>query len=83
MLHHISFGVRDLKLSGAFCDAALAALGHRREFAESAHADSSFEEYPEPYVRAEPKVGRNDPCPCGTGKKYKKCCGAQDSPSTH
>ncbi len=26
-------------------------------------------------VRAEPKVGRNDPCPCGSGKKYKKCCG--------
>ncbi len=28
----------------------------------------------EPYVRAVPKVGRNDPCPCGSGKKYKKCC---------
>lgn len=28
----------------------------------------------EPYVRAETKVGRNDPCPCGSGKKYKKCC---------
>ena len=27
-------------------------------------------------VRAGPKVGRNDPCPCGSGKKYKKCCGA-------
>lgn len=27
-------------------------------------------------VRTEPKVGRNDPCPCGSGKKYKKCCGA-------
>ena len=27
------------------------------------------------YVRPEPKVGRNDPCPCGSGKKYKKCCG--------
>jgi len=26
--------------------------------------------------RTEPKVGRNDPCPCGSGKKYKKCCGA-------
>jgi uncharacterized protein len=26
--------------------------------------------------RAEPKVGRNDPCPCGSGKKFKKCCGA-------
>jgi preprotein translocase subunit SecA len=25
-------------------------------------------------VRNEPKVGRNDPCPCGSGKKYKKCC---------
>jgi preprotein translocase subunit SecA len=28
-----------------------------------------------PVVRAQPKVGRNDPCPCGSGKKYKKCCG--------
>ena len=27
-------------------------------------------------VRVEQKVGRNDPCPCGSGKKYKKCCGA-------
>lgn len=26
-------------------------------------------------VRKEPKVGRNDPCPCGSGKKYKQCCG--------
>jgi preprotein translocase subunit SecA len=26
--------------------------------------------------RAQEKVGRNDPCPCGSGKKYKKCCGA-------
>ena len=25
---------------------------------------------------AEKTVGRNDPCPCGSGKKYKKCCGA-------
>ncbi|MHC4123979.1 MAG: SEC-C metal-binding domain-containing protein [Planctomycetota bacterium] len=23
----------------------------------------------------QPKVGRNDPCPCGSGRKYKKCCG--------
>ncbi len=29
-----------------------------------------------PMQRQEPKVGRNDPCPCGSGKKYKKCCGA-------
>ena len=26
-------------------------------------------------VVKEKKVGRNDPCPCGSGKKYKKCCG--------
>jgi hypothetical protein len=39
----------------------------------------------ESYVRDSPKVGRNEPCPCGSGKKYKKCClggaflGAADS----
>ncbi len=31
--------------------------------------------------RGEPKVGRNDPCPCGSGKKFKKCCGA--APTLH
>jgi len=30
---------------------------------------------PEPYRRETPRVGRNEPCPCGSGKKYKKCCG--------
>jgi preprotein translocase subunit SecA len=29
----------------------------------------------EPAKAAGKKVGRNDPCPCGSGKKYKKCCG--------
>jgi len=29
----------------------------------------------EPYRREEPKINRNAPCPCGSGKKYKKCCG--------
>ncbi|MYH32847.1 MAG: hypothetical protein F4133_03455, partial [Gammaproteobacteria bacterium] len=28
------------------------------------------------YRRARPRVGRNDPCPCGSGKKYKRCHGA-------
>jgi SEC-C motif domain protein len=31
---------------------------------------------PKPQVRETPKVGRNEPCPCGSGTKYKKCCGA-------
>ena len=30
---------------------------------------------PRTIVRSSPKVGRNDPCPCGSGKKYKHCCG--------
>jgi SEC-C motif-containing protein len=30
---------------------------------------------PHTVVRATPKVGRNEPCPCGSGKKYKHCCG--------
>jgi len=34
------------------------------------------DEKPQTYKREAPKVGRNDPCPCGSGKKYKKCCGA-------
>jgi preprotein translocase subunit SecA len=32
-------------------------------------------EAPKP-IRAGAKIGRNDPCPCGSGKKHKKCCGA-------
>ena len=32
-------------------------------------------EKPQPIVNMEERVGRNDPCPCGSEKKYKKCCG--------
>ncbi len=35
-------------------------------------------EKPQP-VHVPPKAGRNDPCPCGSGKKYKKCCGQNDT----
>jgi len=31
-----------------------------------------------PVMRGAPKIGRNEPCPCGSGKKYKKCCGASE-----
>ena len=37
--------------------------------------DGSIKREPQ---RRGPKVGRNDPCPCGSGKKYKKCCGANE-----
>lgn len=45
----------------------------RNGSAEAVGAEDSFCVH-EPYLRETPKVGRNDPCPCGSGKKYKKCC---------
>jgi len=38
-------------------------------------AEPAYHIAPAPYRREGPKVGRNDPCPCGSGKKFKKCCG--------
>ena len=40
-----------------------------------APADPIWADVPAPYRRTAPKIGRNDPCPCASGKKYKKCCG--------
>jgi preprotein translocase subunit SecA len=41
-------------------------------------ADAGAAEKAEPIRRERPKVGRNDPCPCGSGKKYKKCHGKDE-----
>ena len=38
--------------------------------------DHAHTHVPQPYVRDQPKVGRNEPCVCGSGKKFKKCCGS-------
>ncbi|MEP1554572.1 SEC-C metal-binding domain-containing protein, partial [Paraglaciecola sp.] len=42
---------------------------------EHQETTSARSEEPSTDVREGPKVGRNDPCPCGSGKKYKQCCG--------
>ncbi|MCW8904383.1 preprotein translocase subunit SecA [Sedimenticola sp.] len=42
---------------------------------EDAAASGSDEESQQPFVRSDRKVGRNEPCPCGSGKKYKQCHG--------
>ena len=42
---------------------------------ESAGSDGTVKKQP---VKKGQKVGRNDPCPCGSGKKYKKCCGMHE-----
>jgi hypothetical protein len=36
--------------------------------------ENYLERKPAPFLRSEKQVGRNDPCPCGSGKKFKKCC---------
>jgi preprotein translocase subunit SecA len=49
----------------------------KRELEQARMAGSGDQQQVQQIVRAGDKVGRNDPCPCGSGKKYKKCCGAQ------
>ncbi len=54
------------KLAEAIPGAVVSIFHHQRQHFQP----------PSQTVRRAPKVGRNDPCPCGSGKKYKKCCGA-------
>jgi uncharacterized protein YecA (UPF0149 family) len=46
-----------------------------RQNVPSNSAKSAGKSQKQETVVREAKVGRNDPCPCGSGKKYKKCCG--------
>jgi len=41
---------------------------------EENHVEKEENQKPQP-IRAKPTIGRNEPCPCGSGKKFKKCCG--------
>jgi len=52
-----------------------------QEYQSSATTPPEFNgpEYKARPVQVAPKVGRNDPCPCGSGKKYKKCCGIHET----
>ncbi|WP_300390609.1 SEC-C metal-binding domain-containing protein [Fusobacterium sp.] len=47
-------------------------------FTEKGYSENFYKNkstyYNEPIVKKR-KIGRNEPCPCGSGKKYKKCCG--------
>ncbi|MEN6312669.1 MAG: preprotein translocase subunit SecA [Clostridiaceae bacterium] len=51
----------------------------REKVAEPVTASHGDDGPKKPVTRSSDKVGRNDPCPCGSGKKYKKCCGANES----
>ena len=55
------------------------ALGKRTQVAKvTSTAGADTGEAKKPVVNKNKKVGRNDPCPCGSGKKYKKCCGQNE-----
>jgi len=49
-----------------------------RQVTASGPGGSETQANKQPIVRDQPKVGRNDPCPCGSGKKYKRCCGINE-----
>ncbi|MEZ4279876.1 MAG: SEC-C metal-binding domain-containing protein [Myxococcota bacterium] len=59
---------------GPDCDHDPAPIGaHGHSHVHGPDCDHDHGHGGETYVRAEPKIQRNDPCPCGSGKKYKKC----------
>lgn len=49
-------------------------FGFPDESSDFFNSSNDYEGWVEPYVKDEPDIGRNDPCPCGSGKKFKKCC---------
>ncbi|NLZ18632.1 MAG: preprotein translocase subunit SecA, partial [Desulfobulbaceae bacterium] len=56
-------------------------LAQERQLEAAKRVEKEAEEAPknQPVQREEEKIGRNAPCPCGSGKKYKKCCGSHAS----
>jgi len=56
--------------------AAVKAWVEKNQKAISSGEFAKTPEKPKTFVKSEPEVGRNDPCPCKSGKKFKKCCGA-------
>lgn len=51
---------------------------HREHLGKSVAEMYSYWQSKRQVVNTTPKIGRNDPCPCGSGKKYKKCCLAKE-----
>ncbi|HUG43790.1 MAG TPA: preprotein translocase subunit SecA [Acidobacteriota bacterium] len=66
---------QDMQYSGGESESAIAAAAKARPQAPSQARGGGGGVEVKTFVRNQPKIGRNDPCPCGSGKKYKKCCG--------
>ncbi len=63
------------RFRGAFSSVSKEFLHPEAEKFKSSSAGEEEPHNPAPIQSSHPKVGRNDPCSCGSGKKYKKCCG--------
>ncbi|HHI88163.1 MAG TPA: preprotein translocase subunit SecA [Candidatus Cloacimonetes bacterium] len=84
LYYQVQDRVKDMQLShkerNAFDHVASRAEGQRERIQNIPQGQHQPQQQPEeskrqPMRREEEKVGRNDPCPCGSGKKYKHCCG--------
>jgi preprotein translocase subunit SecA len=84
-LQRASYSYDDLSRAHTAAEAAAAAAAMQgggqgggqldMQMSDAAYAGAGGALRQKTVVRNQPKVGRNDPCPCGSGKKYKKCCG--------
>ena len=66
---------RQLNYSDSASEPVPSALAQAQDPRQSGAMDQHTQRVVKQVVRTAPKVGRNEPCPCGSGKKYKKCCG--------
>jgi preprotein translocase subunit SecA len=66
---------QDIRLSGGELASGVSAAGVQAPQASRRPERGGGAGPAKTVIRATPKVGRNDPCPCGSGKKFKKCCG--------
>ena len=81
LMYHVSIVTPEQQQdTEAAIEAQRSKLSDHLQNAQASHCDevSSAEAKQKPVTNDGEKVGRNDPCPCGSGKKYKNCCGEND-----
>ena len=81
LMYHVSIVTPEQQQdTEAAIEAQRSKLSDHLQNAQASHGDevSAAEAKQKPVTNDGEKVGRNDPCPCGSGKKYKNCCGKND-----
>ncbi len=74
MFDEMNASIREETVSGIMHVRKRSDATERKQVAKAVSTGESKEVARKPVVNEEKKVGRNDPCPCGSGKKYKQCC---------